>query len=67
MTRAQAQAAVDDAFKDAISRVFGVLVGNLEGGDPDSTKKFLTVLDIHARAHEIASAAVAVRFQEVAS
>jgi hypothetical protein len=67
MKRAQAQAALDAAFADGMSRLFGVLVTNfIPGGDgpEEGIKRFGIGLDAHRDAHASASAVIDSIFSE---
>jgi hypothetical protein len=58
MTQAEAKQAVARAFEEGVSRLFGILVTNLETANAaDATRKFRAGFEFHLHALEIANAA----------
>lgn len=66
MNRAQAIAALDEAFADGVKRLFGLLVQRLEGGEDHSSvlTAFQVGVTFHSEAYALAKAAVETIFPE---
>ncbi len=63
MKRAQAQAAIDEAFADGLKNLFSVLV-RADSSDADAIGRFENGVAEHRNAHAVASAVVVRNFPE---